>query len=569
MRVAQVRSTARVEGDLASHVEATEQAQDAPAAEPAPARASLGHDSCEARYAAVFSQSPLAMTINTFPEGTFVDANEAFLRLFEVRRDEVIGQGSTDLGLSDDALQDQVRAHLLEHGEVRELECSRTTRRGKPIWVALTVTPIDFDGQPHVLSMMRDLTDRRRLEGEARRERFLAEVGATLASTLDYDETVANIARLAVGEMGDLCVVEIIDEQGELRHQAIEFADPAKAPIAAAMRAAPLDAGRAHVVRAVLDNRQSIVLPEITPEVVDALAQLPEQRRIIEDIGARSAMGAPLIAHGEILGALFIGSCRPERVYTVNDLPLLEALAMRAALAVANARLHRRLKYAIHARDDILGIVAHDLRNPLAAVLMQASHLQVADPTSRAGRAAEGIRRAALRMNRLIEDLLDVARMDAGNLTIERVPVDARELVLEAVDAQRAVAAAAALELAVELPPELPALCADRDRVLQVLENLLGNALKFTPARGHITVSATVLPGELRLCVADTGPGVSAESLPHLFDRFWQARDHRHCGAGLGLAIAKGIVGAHGGRIWAESVPGRGATFCFTLPTGT
>ena len=215
--------------------------------------------------------------------------------------------------------------------------------------------------------------------------------------------------------------------------------------------------------------------------------------------------------------------------------------------------------------------MAHDLRNPLSTILMQASALKRhgPEPERRSQKPAEVIQRAAKRMNRLIQDLLDVALMEAGQLTIERARLSARELIVEAVDMQRPLASSSSLELRVEVDPDVPDVWGDRDRLLQVFENLIGNAIKFTKAGGRITVGAASRDHEVVFWVADTGSGIAPENLPRVFDRFWQAtRAGRH-GAGLGLPITKGIVEAHGGRIWVESTPARGTTFSFTIPQAT
>ena len=170
-------------------------------------------------------------------------------------------------------------------------------------------------------------------------------------------------------------------------------------------------------------------------------------------------------------------------------------------------------------------------------------------------------------MNRMIQDLLDVTRIEAGSLAIEAARVSAREAVSEVVETQRAVASVASLELQLELEQDLPAVWADRDRLLQVFENLIGNAVKFTKPPGRIVVGAASRGEEVLFWVEDTGTGIAADHLPHVFDRFWQAEAAGRRGAGLGLPIVKGIVEAHGGRVWVESTPGLGSTFYFTIPT--
>jgi signal transduction histidine kinase len=189
-----------------------------------------------------------------------------------------------------------------------------------------------------------------------------------------------------------------------------------------------------------------------------------------------------------------------------------------------------------------------------------------AEAIQRDARPAEVILKAGDRMQHLIRDLLDVSLVEAGTLGLERAPLSVRELVAETVENERVLASSASLELQVDLEPELPAVWADRHRLEQVLENLIGNAIKFTPVGGRVTVGAGRRPREVLFWVSDTGRGIGPEALPHVFDRFWQVRREARAGAGLGLAIARGVVDAHGGRIWVESTPGKGSIFFFTIP---
>jgi signal transduction histidine kinase len=175
------------------------------------------------------------------------------------------------------------------------------------------------------------------------------------------------------------------------------------------------------------------------------------------------------------------------------------------------------------------------------------------------------IERAALRMNSLIEDLLEVTQAEAGQLSSQPGALPAAQVLADAVEAQMALAVAASIELRLDLPSDVPAIWADRHRALQVFENLIGNALKFTKPNGVITVGAKPDKRAVLFWVSDTGSGIARDELPHLFDRFWQGRRARG-GAGLGLPIVKAIVEGHGGRIWVESMPGQGSTFFFTLP---
>ena len=244
-----------------------------------------------------------------------------------------------------------------------------------------------------------------------------------------------------------------------------------------------------------------------------------------------------------------------------------EAQRRTAALAEENARLFHEAQHATRARDEMLGVVAHDLRNPLNTIVMGASTMleMLPEQPPLIRNHAQIVRRAADRMNRLIQDLLDVRRIESGRLSVDPRPVTVALLVDETLEMLRPHAAAASLELVTDLAPELPRVRADSGRILQVFSNLVGNAIKFTPAGGRITISAMRLEDEVRFEIADTGPGIPAEQLPHVFGQFWQGLRGDRRGIGLGLAIAKGIVEAHHGKIWVESQVGEGSRFYFTL----
>jgi PAS domain S-box-containing protein len=233
------------------------------------------------------------------------------------------------------------------------------------------------------------------------------------------------------------------------------------------------------------------------------------------------------------------------------------------------AQLYAEARRAIQSRDDVLGVVAHDLRSPLGSILLQAGLLRRLESGTepRVKRSADSIERCARRMERLIQDLLDVVRLEQGRFSVEQVRVSVQQAISDVLEAQRPLAEASALSLRLETAADLPDVWADRDRLLQILENLIGNAIKFSGPGGTITIGAARSEHEIAFWVADTGVGIASEDLPHVFDRFWQARKGGRRGAGLGLPIVKGLVEAHGGRVWVDSELGRGSTFWFTLPT--
>ena len=226
------------------------------------------------------------------------------------------------------------------------------------------------------------------------------------------------------------------------------------------------------------------------------------------------------------------------------------------------------LQEAVRARDEVLAVVSHDLRNPIGTIAAAVELMSDdAVPPERQGEHLEIIGRAAHRANRLIQDLLDVATIEAGRLSVRTKRVDLAELVEEVGSQMRLGADLEGVDLSVEVPADLPAVEADRDRILQVMSNLIGNGLKFTPSGGQVTVAAERTPGGVLVTVSDTGPGIEPEMEEHVFDRFWRGHGANLRGAGLGLAIVKGILEAHGTRVDVETEVGRGSAFSFTLPT--
>jgi signal transduction histidine kinase len=276
----------------------------------------------------------------------------------------------------------------------------------------------------------------------------------------------------------------------------------------------------------------------------------------------------PLVSRAETLGVV-AAIARTDHPFTHDDVALFAELARVGSLAIDNARLYLDSQQALRAREEVLAIVSHDLRNPLNAVKLGASLLATSEAISGGDREQlEIIDISANRMADLIADLLDVTRLEGGKrLPIEPAHVDVEPLFGEAHELFRSQAAANGVHLEYEIEPGTPPIYADRHRVMQVLSNLIGNALKFTPAQGIVSFRAAPHEeGLVLFSVADSGPGIAKQNLKDIFNPYWQAKRTERMGAGLGLPIAKGIVESHGGTIWVESEPGKGTTFFFTLP---
>lgn len=386
-------------------------------------------------------------------------------------------------------------------------------------------------------------------------QRFLSNLAEILASALDEQVMLSAVARLLVPRLGDVCVVDVVDDDGSVQRVDDTLDDWHLAPTPA------------------LRSGETMVLDDPTQASLSAIAPDPAGQAAIRTAGIRSLVLLPLIGRGRLLGVLTLGMTRPDRRFTKSDLPLLEDVAQRTALGADNARLYQQASHASRARDDTLAAISHDLRNGLNTVITAVGLLLRSLPPDSEGRRdrrhVEAIHRSAERMNRVIGDLLDVASIESGRFFVEPRREEVRSIIAEAVDASRQQALEKTLRVdQLVATVNLEAIC-DRDRVLQVLGNMIGNAIKFTPEGGSVQVNAEQSDDEVLFTVRDSGVGVSAKQLPHVFDRFWQATPKARLGSGLGLTIAKGVVEALGGRIWVESKPGEGTTFFFTLPRAT
>jgi signal transduction histidine kinase len=394
-------------------------------------------------------------------------------------------------------------------------------------------------------------------EREERRAAFLATSGQELASSLDFEHAIATLARLIVPNMADICVIDLAESDGSLRRAAAAHRD--------AERERELQTRVGDIIRDV-PEALALVIRERESRVIGYASSLLTYAGV-EQEEQRSLMAVPLVSRGQTLGVI-LAAAAEGTLFTHEDAALVSELSRHGSLAIDNARLYRESQQAVQAREEVLAIVSHDLRNPLNAVMLAASLLQTSGKIAPDdGEQLEIIDISAKRMQRLIEDLLDVTRLEGGKqLPIEPAPLDVQSLFEETYELFKSQAATGSITLQCRASKDVPPVYADRHRVLQVLSNLIGNAMKFTPAGGMITCRAESEGGKVLIAIADTGPGIPRENLGDIFNPYWQAKRTARLGAGLGLPIAKGIVESHGGRIWVESEPGNGTKFFFTLP---
>jgi PAS domain S-box-containing protein len=522
----------------------------------------------EAKFAGIVSIASDAI-ISIDESQSILHFNTGAETIFGWRAEEVLGRPIDVL------IPDRFRSVHREHVR-RFAESAVTARRmgeraeilglrqsGEEFPADASISKLEVGGERIFTVVLRDVTERKRAEAT---QGFLAEAGALLASSLDYETTLRSVTRLALPRLADWAVL-YVERSPEIGLQRLEVAhaDAARQPLLNRLNDYPLARTPGHPVYRAMETGEPVLVAEVDAAMLDEMAVDATHRRLYEELGLRSLILTPLVGRDRTVGA--IGFYSATRTFDAQDLSLATDLAVRAALALENAKLYHEAQHAVQVRDDVLAVVSHDLGNPLSAIRIGAKLvLRRLSEDAAAAKQVEGIRQAAEQMERLVHDLLDVKRLEAGQLMLDRRRVQPASLLAEVVEMIGNLGEERGQVLECAATGPLPPVSADRARTLQVLQNLLGNAIKFTPPGGRIELSAESQDGVVRFRVSDTGPGVPAEHLPLMFDRFWQAKREGRLGLGLGLAIAKGIVEAHGGRIWAESREGVGTTVYFTLP---
>ncbi len=414
---------------------------------------------------------------------------------------------------------------------------------------------------------------------EQRRLELLAEAGAALGSSLDVAETMKATAHLAVPYLADLCVVDLLDEAGEVRRVAAVHAEQSRQPLVdELLRRYPPDPSGSEPSMLCLRSGR-VEVSELRDDAWFTRTPLDaEPLALVRQLGFRSCSCLPLIARGRTLGVLSLVATADRRPLAPADRVTAETLARRAALAADNARLYQAAQAAGRAKDRFLAVLSHELRTPLTPILLAASAIVegegVVSPST-----LEMIRRNVELEARLIDDLLDVARIGRGDLRLELEILDAHESIRRAVAICQEQTRMAGLTVELDLGAAAHHVRADPARLLQVSWNLIGNAARCATAGGTLTIRTSNPPTSagglaqesLVVEFQDTGIGIEPGLRERIFEPFVQGESElrgRRGGLGLGLAISRAIAQAHGGRLTADSPgPGRGSTFRLVLPT--
>jgi len=399
---------------------------------------------------------------------------------------------------------------------------------------------------------------------------FLSEASVVLASSLDYEATLAQVARLAVVPLADWCYVDVVQADGTIRRLAGVHNDPAKQGLVDALvRVARIDPDAPGGVALAIRSGRTVVRNDVReadllPGSGVVATQDPEHLRLLREIGIRAFMSVPLPARGKMLGAMTFVSHEPHR-FGPNDVERAEELAQRCALAIDNARLYREACDAVIAREEFLRVASHELRTPVQALRLTLSALERAGPASLAPLLSRANKQVD-RLNALNESLLAVSRIATGDFTPLSEELDLGELVARVAAQSSEDARRAGSTFRVDARP-VRVRC-DRTKIEQAVSNLIANAIKYGAGK-PIEVTVDTVGAMARVTVTDHGIGIAKEDLGRVFDRFERAVSVRHYGGlGLGLYVARGIAEAHGGKITVASEPGTGSSFSLLLPLG-
>ena len=520
----------------------------------------------EARFRLMADNAPVLIWLaDTANRGTFF--NRPWLQFTGGTLDEQLGTGWIRAIHPDD--RETAATTCQQHFDRREsfsMEFRMRRHDGAYRWVLDHGTPL-VDGagafQGYIGACV-DITD---VKAAQERASLLAAAGKALALSLDYRQTLQRVASSAVPHMADWCVIDMCREDGTLERVAVAHREPAAMPhlTELAARQPRLQGPLADAV----GTRRAVLVRQVDEATLRQVAQDERHLDLLQALAPRSAIVAPVVSRERVLGAISLVLSDSGRSYDAQDVGAVEDLAYRVAMAIDNARLYEEAQAANRAKDDFLARLSHELRTPLNAVLGWALMLRGVGEPARLDRGLDVIDRNARALSRIIEDLLDFSRNVRGGLRIDLVPTDLRDVARQAI--MSVAPLAVPREIVIRLTAAGPATVkGDPARLQQVVWNLLTNAIKFTPAGGSIVVNLECTPEWVRLVVRDTGSGIRPELMSTIFDPFRQGDAHGTPGLGLGLAIVRQIVEAHGGTVEARNaVDGPGAIFVVSLPPET
>jgi PAS domain S-box-containing protein len=533
-----------------------------------------GAQEANERLAAIVEHSGDAI-IGKRLDGTITSWNAGAQRLYGFEPSEAIGQPIAMIVPPDRRNeQEEILARLRRGEHIERLETVRQRKDGTRIDVSITVSPIknSYGEVIGASKIARDISAQKRareiLQRSEEMARFLGDASTSVAALVDVESSMQRLVRLCADWFADWCVFYLVDEQRRIQPIARAHCDPQKDSLLSELTTRyPHDWRDSSILARVLSDGAPECLPDIPPSLYDS-AKDARHGQLIDELAPKSMIVVPLESRGRPIGVLELARSGQRPRFTSADFEIAQELARRAATALDNYHLYEELRRADRQKDDFLAMLAHELRNPLAAI-DYATRLASISP-DQAANASEIIHRQVRQLVRLIEDLLDVSRITRDKIELKREPIDAATLLNRAAGTARPTIDEHKHQLVIEAAPEEMPLFADPTRAEQIVVNLLTNAAKYTPEGGHITLQAFPDGDHIVIRVKDTGIGIPVEMLPRVFELFTQVNpqiDRSKGGLGIGLTVVRKLTEMHGGSISATSEGlGRGSEFTVRLP---
>lgn len=496
-------------------------------------------------------------------EGRIISVNSAAMEILARSRDDLIGRSFDSLVAEEDlARLYEKSSRLYEPGAIDVSEWKLIRGDGRIVDVEISAKMYFGD---IICGFVRDITERKRHEAQLE---FLAAITNRLSESMDFHRRIEIAAEMMVPRFADICAISMVEGE-EVYFRAVKARDESTLSLIQPTRIREsVKVENPISPRRVLRTGEPLLIEDVEKEFYPREGVSEEYIKYVRELSVTSFITLPLVSRGKVVGLFNLAMQNNQRRFTNGDVAFLREVANRCAVAIKNAHLFYQAQAAVHARELVLSIVSHDLKNPLSNIDLAVQILQSTSPITESSlkRATERIQASLRSTERLISDLLDFGKIQSGSLSVRLEPSDVASVVHTAIDTFQYRCAQKNLRLEYQLARDLPPINCDQTRILQVLWNLIGNSIKFTPSGGEIRITAEPQGEFIQFTVADSGKGIDAADLEKVFERFWQSKETREVGHGLGLSIAKGIIVSHGGKMWAESKKEGGTKMHFTVP---
>lgn len=556
-------------------------------------RAEVALGQSEEEYRAMFELAGVGNTQVDFWSGRILRANRKLCDMLGYSVAELLNKTFLDVTHPDDRSTNLDYFERRQQGELDgySLEKRYLRKDGTVVWGEMHTTLIrDPGGEPlYVIATVQDITARKEAEAEQarlfaaeqearaaaergrQRASFVAAVSTALASSLDYSSTLLRVARLSVNSFATWCIIDLLTD-GQIRRTAFAAHGSELEPLLHELcERYPIDPTGSHPIALAIRNEKAVFVPVMPLDYAERIGSDARHSELLRQLPCGSCIVVPLTARGQRLGAISFVSGQPGR-YSATDLALAEQIAYRASLAIDNAQLYQQSENSVRLRDQFLTIASHELKSPLTSLVGYAELLErrVAEPNNfdeRDRRAIRIMAQQTARLEKMIETMFDVSRIEHGRISITREPLDLNLLTTQVTGQMRLLLRRHVLDLRLADAPVV--IEGDELRLEQVVQNLIQNAIKYSPLGGTISVEVRGTSDMAMLSVSDQGIGIPEAALPHLFSRFYRApnADAWHfSGMGIGLYIAQEIIRLHEGEIQVSSEEGKGSTFTVCLP---